>query len=111
MKTELSGCMKNALFAGLHPKERDLRPAKRRYRRSDSRFTDSQVLLLVKKCGRVTLRDLHFLAQHEMPKFFSPDRVDYDKIKNAINRLQNDGKVRTELTIQNGAICRIITLR
>ena len=108
---------KNALFEGMHLKRNNLTPvkAKRRYRHSEARFADTQMLTLLKKhrnrIPRLSIWELYGIAQKEMPKFYSADPRDYDKVKNAINRLVEQGKIDTDKEIRGDKLCRIITLR
>lgn len=100
----------NLLFSGLHPKARDLRPVKRSQRRSDSRFTDHQILLLLKHFSGVSVYGLYKRAQDEMPKFYGPGKSDYQKVRNAVNRLESQGKIVSEIVVMENKACRVLTI-
>jgi len=97
-----------SLFSDLPPKRANLRPVKRRG--SKTGFIDMQILTLIKKYPGESVYGIYKRAQEEMPKFYSPRRGDYDKVRNAVNRLEDAGKIKSDITISGGKACRVLTI-
>lgn len=78
--------------------------------KSHADFINWQVIALVKKYPGESVYGIYKRAQLEMPKFYSSGKRDYFKVMNAINRLEDAGRIESEIVISGSKACRVLTV-